>query len=83
MPDRTQDQSAPAARTPKTLVGEPAPIPPDRLSTLADGVFAIAMTLLVLELAVPIVAGDELSNALGEMWPEILMYGLSFLVLGM
>lgn len=62
----------------------PAPVPADRLRALADGVFAIAMTLLVLELTVPAVAGEAggVGKALAEMWPEFLMYALSFLVLG-
>ena len=59
----------------------------DRLVTLTDGVFAIAMTILVLELGVPTAeraASDEaLGEALLEMWPEFLAYALSFLVLGM
>lgn len=56
-----------------------------RLETLADGVFAIVMTLLVLELAVPAVAhGDDsaLAEALREMIPDFLIYVLSFMVLG-
>ena len=55
-----------------------------RLAALADGVFAIAMTLLVLELAVPVVSeeGEGLGEQLLEMWPEFLMYALGFLVLG-
>jgi len=44
------------------------------------------MTILVLELSVPIVIGTainkELSHGLLEMWPEFLIYGLSFFVLG-
>jgi uncharacterized membrane protein len=59
-----------------------AATPPVRLQALADGVFAIAMTLLVLELAVPAMVAGELADALLEMWPEFLMYTLSFLVLG-
>ena len=59
---------------------------PERLRTLADGVFAIVMTLLVLELGVPVAKGlsrnTELLHQLGEMWPEFLIYGLSFLILG-
>jgi len=59
---------------------------PERLRTLADGVFAIVMTLLVLELSVPVVKGlssnSELLHKLAEMWPEFLIYGLSFLILG-
>jgi uncharacterized membrane protein len=59
----------------------------NRLVTLTDGVFAIAMTILVLELGVPVaertLSDGELGEKLWEMWPEFLMYGLSFLVLGM
>jgi uncharacterized membrane protein len=62
-------------------------IPPERSKALADGVFAIVMTLLVLELAVPVVmttsGHDSLAHQLLEMWPEFLFYFLSFLILGM
>lgn len=61
-------------------------VSPQRLQALADGVFAIVMTLLVFELGVPLVAdtreGDGLGAALRDMWPEFLGYVLSFLVLG-
>jgi uncharacterized membrane protein len=58
-------------------------LPPQRLTALADGVFAIVMTLLVFQLAVPVVADDDgLAAELAEMWPEFLIYVLSFLVLG-
>lgn len=59
---------------------------PDRLKALADGVFAIAMTLLVLELSVEEIAktsaNKELVHGIFEMWPKFLIYGLSFLILG-
>ncbi len=59
---------------------------PERLRTLADGVFAIVMTLLVLELSVPVVKGlpgnTELFQKLGEMWSEFPIYALSFMILG-
>ncbi len=59
-------------------------IPPQRLIALADGVFAIVMTLLVFQLTVPVAAEtDRLGSALAEMWPEFLIYVLSFLVLGL
>jgi uncharacterized membrane protein len=59
---------------------------PERLKALADGVFAIAMTLLVLQLGVPVARGfsreAELLRELGKLWPEFLIYVLSFMVLG-
>jgi uncharacterized membrane protein len=59
---------------------------PNRLEALADGVFAIVMTLLVLEISVPLITGTsanaELIQKLLEMWPKFLAYGVSFLVLG-
>lgn len=61
-------------------------VPPERLKALADGVFAIVMTLLVLELGVPVIAETSAHKGLGqgllEMWPKFLIYGLSFLILG-
>ncbi len=64
-------------------VSPPAPIPPTRLVALADGVFAIVMTLLVFRLGIPAVSGtDSLGDALLDMWPEFAVYALSFLVLG-
>ena len=61
-------------------------IAPHRILSLTDGVYAIVMTILVLELSVPIVMGTavnkELSHGLLEMWHEFLIYGLSFFVLG-
>jgi uncharacterized membrane protein len=57
-----------------------------RLEGLADGLFAIVMTLLVLELSVPVITGgsvnSELISKLIELWPKILIYILSFVLLG-
>lgn len=66
------------------LDAETPTIPPQRLIALADGVFAIVMTLLVFQLTVPVAADtDRLGSALAEMWPDFLIYVLSFLVLGL
>jgi TMEM175 potassium channel family protein len=58
----------------------------ERLAALSDGIFAVAMTLLVLDLHVPTAAqvhGEgELFRALAEMGPQWLTYGMSFLTLG-
>jgi uncharacterized membrane protein len=58
----------------------------NRLESLADGLFAIVMTLLVLELSVPVITGSsvssELTGKLIELWPKVLTYILSFILLG-
>lgn len=57
-----------------------------RLETLTDGVFAIVMTLLVLEIAVPQLshsgASSNLVKELIELSPVLLSYATSFIVLG-
>lgn len=56
---------------------------PERLVALADGVFAIALTLLVLDFYVPRGLGsDRYDDALHELVPNLGAYGLSVLVLG-
>jgi uncharacterized membrane protein len=56
-----------------------------RLVTLTDGVLAIAMTLLVLDIRLP-GSAEEMSDgalwaAVVGIWPQIFSYGLSFLVI--
>lgn len=51
---------------------------------LTDGVFAIVITILVLELAVPEdLAGQSLRSALDELRPTLLAWVISFLITGM
>jgi len=61
--------------------------PINRVEALTDGVFAIVMTLLVLELSIPLVTGSsvnsELFGKLLGLWPKLLVYILSFIILGM
>ena len=56
-------------------------LPLDRFNAFTDGVFAIAITLLVLELSVP-AAGSPLLPRLGEQWQEFLGYLISFVFIG-
>ncbi|WUH90064.1 TMEM175 family protein [Streptomyces sp. NBC_00433] len=53
-----------------------------RVEAFSDGVFAIAITLLVLEIKVPEDAGDRLWSALGAMWPSYAAYAVTFLIIG-
>src|SRR5262245_58008081 len=54
-----------------------------RLEASSDGVFAIAITLLVIEIRPPTPnEGESLARALSEQWPHYLGYFLSVLVLG-
>ncbi len=53
-----------------------------RLETLEDGVFAIAMTLLVLNLKVPNKLDSSLIFAILQIWPNLLTFFGSFLLLG-
>lgn len=56
-----------------------------RIQALTDGVFAIAMTLLVLNLKVPTIPGGATSKMLPELvlelWPAFFNYALSFILL--
>jgi uncharacterized membrane protein len=59
---------------------------PERIAGLSDALFAIAMTLLIIELSAP--AAESVHNE-GELWrgllalsPRLLMYAISFMTLG-
>jgi uncharacterized membrane protein len=56
-----------------------------RLEALGDGIFAVAMTFLVIELKLPHVQGNSLKDllhALYETRQELFCYFISFIVLG-
>ncbi|MGC9517286.1 MAG: TMEM175 family protein [Methanomicrobiales archaeon] len=56
-----------------------------RIETLVDGIFAISMTLLVLNLDVPQITGVVTNSAIWDgllaLWPKLWTYGLSFVLL--
>jgi TMEM175 potassium channel family protein len=55
----------------------------DRVEFFSDAVFAIAMTLLVVTLVVPVATKpEELSHALGELSDQLFAFALSFVVIG-
>ena len=58
-----------------------------RIEALSDGIFAFAMTLLVLDLKIPhslgpSAAASPLGETLLALWPKFLSYFMSFVVLG-
>lgn len=58
----------------------------ERLAALSDGIFAVAMTLLVLDLRVPVIQAihteRDLVDALLAASPHVLVYLMSFMTLG-
>jgi uncharacterized membrane protein len=52
----------------------------NRLEAFSDGVFAVAITLLILEITVP--TGDDLWHQLKEEWPSFASFFVSFWVIG-
>lgn len=77
-------------QTPDTahhLAHPPAKIPRVRIDALTDGIFAVAMTLLVLDIRFPEsfqpVGSAALLHGLAELWPKLLAYVISFMILGL
>jgi uncharacterized membrane protein len=73
------------------MLGTPHEVPPspfglDRIVFFSDAVMAIAITLLVLDLKVPDVAGksaSDLGRAVLGLWPKYLGYMVSFWVIAL
>jgi uncharacterized membrane protein len=72
--ERAPDDAADAASVQRDV---------DRLVAFSDGVFAIAITLLVLNIQVPDVSDKNLGDAVADLVPEIFTYALSFVVVGL
>ena len=53
-----------------------------RIETFSDGVFAIAATLLVLQIGVSSAGGGQLGQQLLRIWPSYLAYVTSFVTIG-
>ena len=56
-----------------------------RLEALGDGIFSVAMTILVIELKIPSVHGNSLRSLLHGLYEtrqELFCYFISFIVLG-
>jgi uncharacterized membrane protein len=55
----------------------------DRVGAFSDGVFAIAITLLVLNIDVPDVPGKDLGSAISDLSDDFVAYGIGFAVIGL
>lgn len=53
-----------------------------RIEAFSDGVFAIAITLLILEIKIPAVSDGNLSTQLARQWPSYLSFTISFAFIG-
>ena len=53
-----------------------------RIEAFSDGVFAIAITLLVLDISVPESDFDSLGSGIAHQWPAYLAYATSFVTIG-
>jgi uncharacterized membrane protein len=53
-----------------------------RTEAFSDGVFAIAITLLVLDISVPEAELHDLWRGIGQQWPSYLSYATSFATIG-
>src|SRR2546423_13666056 len=63
------------------MVNESSGIETTRLEAFSDGVFAIAITLLIIEVHLA-PGGGPLSRRLAEAWPDYLAYVVSFVTIG-
>jgi uncharacterized membrane protein len=54
-------------------------VPTSRLEAFSDGVFAIAATLLILNVQA---SGSPLASELGRIWPSYVAYAVSFVTIG-
>ena len=53
-----------------------------RMEAFSDGIFAIAATLLVLDLVIPTVTSKDVGHELVKQWPTYLAYLVSFATIG-
>ena len=54
----------------------------NRVEAFSDGVLAIAITLLILDVKVPVAEEGDLAAKLAHQWPSYTAYALTFLVIG-
>jgi uncharacterized membrane protein len=62
------------------------PAPKTRVEVLGDGIFAVAMTILVLDIRLPALTGDisagQYLHSVFALWPKLTVFVASFIALG-
>jgi TMEM175 potassium channel family protein len=58
------------------------PVPKSRTEAFSDGVFAIAITLLIIEVRPPHSGAGDLAGDLANQWPSYSAYVVSFAIIG-
>jgi uncharacterized membrane protein len=53
-----------------------------RIEAFSDGVFAVAITILVLDLKEPVPGNGSVAHQLAQQWPHYVAYVVSFAVIG-
>jgi len=78
--DREAEGSAPSRGLPSLERGRDL----SRILAFTDGVFAIAITLLVLQIEVPtgMTSNADFIDELGSLWPDLFAFAISFMVIG-
>jgi len=76
----TADPAEPS--TPGDVKRDTALLSRDRVAAFSDGVFAVAITLLVVGIPMPQAKTGQLAQALRGQWPSYVAYGISFLTIG-
>jgi uncharacterized membrane protein len=64
------------------VLGGNSNMPSSRTEAFSDGVFAVAITLLVLNVEVPRPGAGALRHALTSLWPSYAAYVVSFITIG-
>ena len=83
-PDSENDARVGAPRDDRSDAGPERLWSPDRVVALSDGVFAIILTILVLELRVPPdLSQESLRAVFEELRPTLVAWVISFLITGM
>jgi uncharacterized membrane protein len=71
-----------ATEASESSLSEDAGVSVGRLEAFSDGVFAIVITLLILDIRVPQGEHGQLSHALARQWPQYVAYLSSFFIVG-